>query len=315
MADNRHFKKGRSTFVCITCERTTRDTGQDVDHLCEDCFEIAGLDNQVNDSGEPVTVEVLRECNDRLAKIKRLGGNVERVKEANRYVWPVVKVNGKDIDLHIPDFLQRKKDGSLKHPRATKKAGGGSATAYPKAAAPPSPLEDLPAGEFKTYVEGELRAGRVQEKWLADGTTISLLEREFYGKRQRREEGLAKLRELGEARKAEKASLPSRPSYGEGVYVVYVNPVNPRKEGTGAHGRYDKLLAYFRAHPQPTVVEVLAAAGYRKDDLEWDVQRGAVKTDVKRKEETPSPKPEPKPKKVIQARAKSGFQVPRKKKK
>jgi hypothetical protein len=81
---------GKSTFKCEVCERMTRDTGQGVDHLCYECFEIAGYDNQVNDSGETIDAHqgVLKTCNDYLAKIAKLGGNTQRVIDCNEYIWP-----------------------------------------------------------------------------------------------------------------------------------------------------------------------------------------------------------------------------------
>jgi hypothetical protein len=86
----RHFNRHQTpTFKCMTCERMTRDTGQGVDHLCMECFNIAGLDNQVNDSGEPCTPEILAECNHMLKIIEKRGGNIEKVREFNEYIWPV----------------------------------------------------------------------------------------------------------------------------------------------------------------------------------------------------------------------------------
>lgn len=81
------------TFVCHVCERRTRDTGQGVDHLCEDCYEIAGIDNSINDNGfrpgAPEFEEYRPELERRLAHIAKLGGNVEMVKRANDFCWPV----------------------------------------------------------------------------------------------------------------------------------------------------------------------------------------------------------------------------------
>jgi len=96
MRKHNRFGMGRPTFKCVTCHRMTRDTGQGVDHLCMECFEISGLDNQVNDSGKPCPPETLAECELYLAKIAKLGGNVERVKNVNEYIWATpspIKVN------------------------------------------------------------------------------------------------------------------------------------------------------------------------------------------------------------------------------
>ena len=194
-----------------------------------------------------------------------------------------------DDGLDIPAFLRRQKDGSFANPKARAK-GKKRPAEKPPQPVEPGPIEQIASPDFKAYVEAEVKSGRVNEKWLNDPSTLSLLEAEYYGKRQRREEGLEKLRALGEARRAEKALQPPKPVYGEGVYLVEVAPVNPRKTGTGAWKRYNKLLEYIKDHPQPTVAEVIAHAGYRKDDLEWDLTKTkAVKTDVHRKAVEPVP--------------------------
>ena len=76
----------RGTFKCQLCERNTRDTGQGVDHLCAMCFEICGMDNGINDSGSDEH-GYRDECNRLLKIIEKKGGNVERVKMHNRFVW------------------------------------------------------------------------------------------------------------------------------------------------------------------------------------------------------------------------------------
>ena len=76
----KHFQRqfgGRSvTFVCQVCDRRTRDTGQGVDHLCEQCFDIAGLDNEVNDDGlqpgMPRYESIRAECEALLEKARRV---------------------------------------------------------------------------------------------------------------------------------------------------------------------------------------------------------------------------------------------------
>jgi hypothetical protein len=89
----RTFRRGRgpTTFQCQVCERMTRDTGQGVDHLCEQCFDIAGLDNMVNDEGykpgEPAFASARRECDALLEKAVRLGSNGDAIKQSNTYIW------------------------------------------------------------------------------------------------------------------------------------------------------------------------------------------------------------------------------------
>lgn len=90
------FRRGSGCFKCVVCQRMTRDTGQGVDHLCEDCYELAGIDNTVNDNGlkagdkdfEMYRHEVIR----RLAKIAAKGGNVAKVKGANGFLFPAMEI-------------------------------------------------------------------------------------------------------------------------------------------------------------------------------------------------------------------------------
>lgn len=79
----------RGTFTCAICKRRTRDTGQGVDHLCEPCYEIAGMDNAINDGCDDKTAAAYRhDCEKYLAKIAKKGGDVKSVKSQNSYVWP-----------------------------------------------------------------------------------------------------------------------------------------------------------------------------------------------------------------------------------
>ena len=83
-----HFQRGQSpTFICMTCGRRTRDTGQGVDHLCEQCFDLAGLDNEVNDSGLKINKSQAAYRDKLLATIARKGGDVEKVKSFNTFLW------------------------------------------------------------------------------------------------------------------------------------------------------------------------------------------------------------------------------------
>jgi hypothetical protein len=80
----------RGTFRCAICERMTRNTGQGVDHLCEPCYDICGIDNMINDNGDCAKTRAeYKEETDRLLKIiEKKNGNVEKVKKQNRFVWP-----------------------------------------------------------------------------------------------------------------------------------------------------------------------------------------------------------------------------------
>lgn len=87
MRNNSRFGS-KGVFTCTCCGRATRETGDGVDHMCHQCFEIAGLDNQVNDDGlSPCPADILAICNDHLDRIGKLGGNVEAVKAVNDFIW------------------------------------------------------------------------------------------------------------------------------------------------------------------------------------------------------------------------------------
>jgi hypothetical protein len=55
------------------------------------CYEIAGIDNEINDNGYAADSTEYRdrldECNTYLRKIQAKGGNVKRVVNQNEYVW------------------------------------------------------------------------------------------------------------------------------------------------------------------------------------------------------------------------------------
>lgn len=96
---NSHFGSRAPTFTCATCDRRTRNTGQDSDSLCADCYEIAGIDNTINDCGfkpgMPEFDEYLAELTRRLAHIEKLGGDVVKVKACNGFCFPVVETESK----------------------------------------------------------------------------------------------------------------------------------------------------------------------------------------------------------------------------
>lgn len=47
MAKIKSFFRGSSTLACRVCTRTTRDTGHG--DICEQCFELAGMENEISD--------------------------------------------------------------------------------------------------------------------------------------------------------------------------------------------------------------------------------------------------------------------------
>lgn len=82
---------GKSTFKCTVCDRNTRDSGQGVEHLCFECYEIAGLDNTANDEGyahgTPEHKGIMQVVQPLFDKAVKLGSNGRKIMEANDYLW------------------------------------------------------------------------------------------------------------------------------------------------------------------------------------------------------------------------------------
>lgn len=177
-------------------------------------------------------------------------------------------------DLSIPKFLKRGSDGQPPAPPKRKKA----VSTKPVVVEPSAEDRALAALEpdLRASIEGEMAAGRFLRHWLLDPSTVAMFRQSLAEKAVRREEGLARLRAL----KGAVEPRPKRPPFGQGVYIRIEAPSNPRKPGTAAHGRYDEMVAFLKKNPRADVAEVLEKTAYRKDDLAWDIERKAIKTDV-----------------------------------
>lgn len=96
---NSSFGRGTGVFTCDICTRRTRETGDGVDHLCHECFEISGLDNQVNDNdtgpGTPEHASVLKECEALLAEAVAKGSNGAKIKAAADFVFGTASWNAR----------------------------------------------------------------------------------------------------------------------------------------------------------------------------------------------------------------------------
>lgn len=74
----RHFTRGRGTYVCATCGRRTRETTVQGSDDCADCYDLAGLQNAEWDGC--FTEHDRPERDAILARIVQKGGNGEKVK-------------------------------------------------------------------------------------------------------------------------------------------------------------------------------------------------------------------------------------------
>ncbi len=82
------FTRSEPLFNCNVCERKTRNPDHSGTYLCVECYDIAGLDNHVNDNGYELTPEIIAErdalFNDAISK----GGNADAIKKCNTFLWP-----------------------------------------------------------------------------------------------------------------------------------------------------------------------------------------------------------------------------------
>ena len=72
-----HFQRGSGVFDCAVCGRRTRISTQGVDHLCPECYDLAGEENSLSDYGETYAgnasvVASFKQCVER-------GGSKERL--------------------------------------------------------------------------------------------------------------------------------------------------------------------------------------------------------------------------------------------
>jgi len=86
---SRFNKRG---LKCAICGRTFNEHSSD--HVCPECFEVAGIDNEVNDHGpEAFTASTAAQLGSYLAAIAKKGGDIEAVKASNDYIdWTRVPV-------------------------------------------------------------------------------------------------------------------------------------------------------------------------------------------------------------------------------
>jgi len=77
----------KRNLKCAVCGRGFNEHSSD--HVCPECFELAGLDNQVNDDGRPQGNEQeLAEAGRYLTAISRKGGDVQKAIDSNEYLFP-----------------------------------------------------------------------------------------------------------------------------------------------------------------------------------------------------------------------------------
>lgn len=88
MRNRSHFQRGSGVFTCDACGRRARVVDQSNDQICQQCWDLAGLDNSVND-GAMTLAEAATERDDLFATCVARGGDPEKIKRDNSFLWPV----------------------------------------------------------------------------------------------------------------------------------------------------------------------------------------------------------------------------------
>lgn len=85
---NSHFRRGQGVFPCDCCGRQTRGTIDTIGiDMCAQCYDLAGDDNMHNDDGTTPDAEQMAHYNALLAEIVAKGGDADKVKGLNDYLW------------------------------------------------------------------------------------------------------------------------------------------------------------------------------------------------------------------------------------
>lgn len=86
---NSHFQRGLGVFNCISCGRRTRGMSDVIGtDCCAQCFELAGLDNMINDDHRRPTSDETAEAELLLAEISAKGGDAQQVRDHSSYIFP-----------------------------------------------------------------------------------------------------------------------------------------------------------------------------------------------------------------------------------
>jgi hypothetical protein len=68
----------------------------------------------------------------------------------------------------------------------------------------------------------------------------------------------------------------SKPKFGHDKTIIHIEP-NPRFKGTKAHGLYEAMIQWVEKNPGGLVLTLIDETGYRRQDYQWDLERGHIK--------------------------------------
>lgn len=101
---------------CEVCGRGYSHDHSEGDGICQECFELAGMDNTVNDDGRTATPEELREAIGYLDTIARRGGDTAKVIGSNGYLF------GEGFEYTAPAARKVGEQGEKARPHRGQKA-------------------------------------------------------------------------------------------------------------------------------------------------------------------------------------------------
>lgn len=88
MRNRNRFTRFEPLFNCGLCGRKTRNPDHSGTYLCGECYEIAGLDNLVNDEAMVLTPELAAERDALYNAAVQKGGDGDQIKKNNHFLWP-----------------------------------------------------------------------------------------------------------------------------------------------------------------------------------------------------------------------------------
>ena len=86
---NTFTRTSGSTYTCDLCGRLTRNTGEQAigSDLCPQCWDLCGLDNEANDTGESLSAGMMKHAEAQLDEIRRKGGDADKVRKFCGYLF------------------------------------------------------------------------------------------------------------------------------------------------------------------------------------------------------------------------------------
>lgn len=87
--NNSHFRRGSSVYTCNLCGVRTRETGHGESgcELCKDCFELCGIDNELNDDNRIAEHRETILISHHLSNIASKGGSIDKVRAFCRFLY------------------------------------------------------------------------------------------------------------------------------------------------------------------------------------------------------------------------------------